>query len=59
MRNDGAVYAWGDVSNGKLGTVISSDVYTPAQVWRGESDTDVWYLGNVIRFLPEVNILLL
>lgn len=39
----------GEVSNGKLGTVISSDVYTPAQVWKGESDTDTWYLENVIK----------
>ena len=45
LRSDGMVYAWGDVSNGQLGTMIRSNVCTPAQVWNGEYSSD-WYIEN-------------
>ncbi|MBQ3462336.1 MAG: hypothetical protein IJH36_04365, partial [Clostridia bacterium] len=45
LRSDGMVYAWGDISDGQLGTMIRSNVCTPAQVWKGDYASD-WYIEN-------------
>ncbi|MCC8065996.1 MAG: hypothetical protein LIO94_02670, partial [Clostridiales bacterium] len=48
LRSDGMVYAWGSAANGRLGTILTGTVLTPAQVWKGEYDAP-WYLENVIK----------